>query len=446
MKGIGRTQQFLERKLAEASTGEDRLIVAIALVELGLCAEGAGKLLQRSGKLMADELQRSNSSRRRPYQPQSATPDRPAARPATAAPGLCCARRAPPPQLLNAIDRMMPMLRLFRHGDGALALFNGMGVTPPEQLATVLAYDDVRARALTNAPHSGYQRLEMQDAVVIADAGRRRRRFFDARAMRLRLVRVFGRCAALRRQLRRARPNRAPAQQEAARTTAAHSTLDRRRQILLPLRLPRAPAQLARRRNHLGARSRRCRARRRRLGGEPRRSSTMATSREFGLLHQRRLALRRDGRRLDGADRIRAAAGSIARRPVRAALPHASERTPEARARGSRRPLRAAERQAMAVRERMDRKYRGERLFRRARRPVRPRRKSSSRARPKRGSRSNGVLGTSRGGARLRLERRRKVAQCAKIRVALAQSRARCSGIGVERDVGHDRRAVGARR
>ena len=34
---------------------------------------------------------------------------------------------APPPQLLNAIDRMMPMLRFFRHDDGNFALFNGMG-------------------------------------------------------------------------------------------------------------------------------------------------------------------------------------------------------------------------------------------------------------------------------------------------------------------------------
>ena len=36
---------------------------------------------------------------------------------------------APPPALLNAIDRMMPMLRFFRHGDGNFALFNGMGPT-----------------------------------------------------------------------------------------------------------------------------------------------------------------------------------------------------------------------------------------------------------------------------------------------------------------------------
>ena len=56
---------------------------------------------------------------------------------------------APPPALLNAIDRMMPMLRFFRHGDGTFALFNGMGPTPPDLLATVLAYDDARGAPLS---------------------------------------------------------------------------------------------------------------------------------------------------------------------------------------------------------------------------------------------------------------------------------------------------------
>src|SRR5439155_371569 len=44
----------------------------------------------------------------------------------------------PPPALTHAIDRMMPMLRFFRHGDGAFALFNGMGPTSPELIATIL--------------------------------------------------------------------------------------------------------------------------------------------------------------------------------------------------------------------------------------------------------------------------------------------------------------------
>ena len=77
---------------------------------------------------------------------------------------------APPPALLNAIDRMMPMLRFFRHGDGNFALFNGMGPTPTDVLTTILAYDDARGAPLSNAPHSGYQRLQARSSVVIVDA------------------------------------------------------------------------------------------------------------------------------------------------------------------------------------------------------------------------------------------------------------------------------------
>jgi uncharacterized heparinase superfamily protein len=77
----------------------------------------------------------------------------------------------PPPALINAIDRMMPMLRFFRHGDGAFALFNGMGPTPPDLLATVLAYDDVRGAPVANAPYAGYQRLEAAATTLLMDTG-----------------------------------------------------------------------------------------------------------------------------------------------------------------------------------------------------------------------------------------------------------------------------------
>jgi uncharacterized heparinase superfamily protein len=77
----------------------------------------------------------------------------------------------PPPELLNAIDRMMPMLRFFRHGDGSFALFNGMGPTQTDLLTTILAYDDARGAPLEHAPHSGYQRLEAGSALLLLDTG-----------------------------------------------------------------------------------------------------------------------------------------------------------------------------------------------------------------------------------------------------------------------------------
>jgi uncharacterized heparinase superfamily protein len=82
-------------------------------------------------------------------------------------------RNVPPPQaLLNAIDRMMPMLRFFRHSDGSFARFNGMGATPADLLLTLLAYDEAHGAPLSQAPHSAYQRVEAGGGVLIMDTGR----------------------------------------------------------------------------------------------------------------------------------------------------------------------------------------------------------------------------------------------------------------------------------
>src|SRR5262249_52977358 len=56
-------------------------------------------------------------------------------------------------------------------GDGNFALFNGMGPTRTELVSTVLAYDDARGVPVANAPHSGYQRVQAGDSLLIVDTG-----------------------------------------------------------------------------------------------------------------------------------------------------------------------------------------------------------------------------------------------------------------------------------
>ena len=63
------------------------------------------------------------------------------------------------------------MMRFFRHGDGNFAHFNGMGPTLPDVMATILAYDDARGAPLSNAPHSGYQRIEVSEMLLLMDTG-----------------------------------------------------------------------------------------------------------------------------------------------------------------------------------------------------------------------------------------------------------------------------------
>jgi uncharacterized heparinase superfamily protein len=210
-----------------------------------------------------------------------------------------------PSELLNAIDRMMPMLRLFRHADGALALFNGMGVTAPDALATILAYDDSRATALQNAPYSGYQRLEARGTIVIIDAGRPPAREFSADAHAGCLSFEFS-AAAARVVVNCGAPvltNRLEIR-DAARATAAHSTL-----VLAETSSCRfaASTQL---RSWMGTPI---------LSG-PKQVTVERTAdaegeivvashdgyaASFGLVHERRLRLSADGSRLDGEDSLR---------------------------------------------------------------------------------------------------------------------------------------------
>lgn len=84
---------------------------------------------------------------------------------------LLAANRPPPERLLNAIDRMAPMLRTLRHGDGGLALFNDSAEEEPWLIDATLTIADARGRALANAPHAGFQRMAARRTLVLVDAG-----------------------------------------------------------------------------------------------------------------------------------------------------------------------------------------------------------------------------------------------------------------------------------
>lgn len=76
-----------------------------------------------------------------------------------------------PASLQGAIDRMPPMVRALRHGDGGLALFNGGFEEDRTLIDRTLAETGVRGKALNSAPHSGFQRLSAGRTTIIVDTG-----------------------------------------------------------------------------------------------------------------------------------------------------------------------------------------------------------------------------------------------------------------------------------
>jgi uncharacterized heparinase superfamily protein len=84
---------------------------------------------------------------------------------------LAAARQTVPLALRGAHDRMAPMIRFFRHGDGALALFHGSSEGDPRTISALLARDEVRGQPYVHAPHSAYQRIIAGHSLVAMDCG-----------------------------------------------------------------------------------------------------------------------------------------------------------------------------------------------------------------------------------------------------------------------------------
>jgi uncharacterized heparinase superfamily protein len=82
---------------------------------------------------------------------------------------LLAAQTAVPAFLMAAIDRAAPFLRMLRHNDGGLALFNGSNEGQGWLIDMLLAQADSRGRPLTSAPHSGFERVVANRTIVLMD-------------------------------------------------------------------------------------------------------------------------------------------------------------------------------------------------------------------------------------------------------------------------------------
>ncbi|MDJ0390161.1 heparinase II/III family protein [Roseomonas sp. E05] len=76
-----------------------------------------------------------------------------------------------PPHLSLALDRAAPALRLFRHGDGGLTLFNGTRDEGAALVDLVLTQGQARGRAPLILAEAGFQRLQAGRTLVIIDCG-----------------------------------------------------------------------------------------------------------------------------------------------------------------------------------------------------------------------------------------------------------------------------------
>jgi uncharacterized heparinase superfamily protein len=163
--------KMLERVFGEAPEGLPRLEAAAALALSAVCLDDSPRRLELGLKRLEEEIQRqilpdgghcdrSPESLLNAYRYLTMVHD-----------GLAAVNAEPPHALRNARDRIAPMLRFFRHGDGGLALFQGGSECDPRMIAGLLARDEVRGQPFHHARHSGYQRLAAGRTIVQIDCG-----------------------------------------------------------------------------------------------------------------------------------------------------------------------------------------------------------------------------------------------------------------------------------
>ncbi len=298
--------RMLERISGEAPDGLPRLEAAAALALSGLCLKDSPRRIEIGLKRLDEECQRqilpdgghvsrSPETLLNAYRCLTMVMD-----------ALTAVDIEPQHTVRNARDRIAPMLRFFRHGDGGLSLFHGGLESDPRMIAGLLARDDVRGQPFHHARHSAYQRLAAGRTILQMDCGQVPTGAFAAAAhagfLAFELSSGTGRlvvnCGA-------GGANHA-GWDAALRATAAHSTLTladvSSAQILPPglardllgPRLVDGPLQCPSRRSETAQ-------------GWTVEASHDGYVPEFGLRHERKVTLSPQGLMLSGADRLVAA-------------------------------------------------------------------------------------------------------------------------------------------
>ncbi|MBE7209696.1 MAG: heparinase II/III family protein [Gluconacetobacter diazotrophicus] len=128
-----------------------------------------------------------------------------------------------PLALPAALDRMSPVLRALRHGDGGLALFNGSRVEDPIQIDLALSQATRGRQVAASMPDGGFVRISSGRTLLLVDAGPPAPAGFDAQAHAGTLS--FELSVGRERVITNCGTAVSPAWRDALRATAAHSTL-----------------------------------------------------------------------------------------------------------------------------------------------------------------------------------------------------------------------------
>jgi uncharacterized heparinase superfamily protein len=299
VRSLLRHANVLRSGIGTSDPGLPRIKASVAIALIGLSLSNQERLakagLERlDGELQAQILPDGGHISRNPAALVDVLVDLLPLRQALIARGL-----VPSETLMNAVDRMMPMLRFFRHGDSAFAHFNGVASSAGGLVATLVSYDETLGAPASSATYSGYERVAAGASLLLVDTGAPPPIAFSNQAHAGTLAFEFSRgtqrivinCgapASRHHHLRRA-----------ARRSAAHSTAVLNDESSSRFSGPAGDAQII-----SGMRNVTCKRQTRSDGSTVLQMSHDGYHRRYGLVHERSLRLTPGGDLLEGMDRF----------------------------------------------------------------------------------------------------------------------------------------------
>lgn len=171
MNSMARQARHLARTAVHSRDGLPRLLAIIGLTYSGFCLPEGARRFDKGIQLLTKELDRQILAdggiiTRNPSDQFEALKALVALKA-----DLRGANQEMPTAVQRAIDRMAPMLRFFRYGDGKLALFNGSFEEKAEEIDAVLDTAEADGKPLGGAIYSGFQRVQTEDVLLVMDAG-----------------------------------------------------------------------------------------------------------------------------------------------------------------------------------------------------------------------------------------------------------------------------------
>lgn len=171
LNSLVRQSRHLGRSIAFTADGPGRITAAVGLIMSGLLIAGGERRAKRGFVVLRRTLEKQVLPDGGPLSRNPADAVR-IARDLVILKNACAVISATLPEWVQgALDRLIPFIRALSHKDHRLAQFNGAFADDCPNVEDLTEKSGAHGKAITNASHTGYQRLKRWRTLVLVDAG-----------------------------------------------------------------------------------------------------------------------------------------------------------------------------------------------------------------------------------------------------------------------------------